>query len=268
MMDITLTGLAIQLRLKHDCVNLKPLIYFVQNSFSDVKHYSNMTVVKGSKEESVKLRYILKWAYKIYMKSPNRSDDINFKKLSDAIERPIYILSENSNHISQTLTMTVEHLGDNLLSISSNQYNSQVIKYFKSIFKDSMSRSSERRIFTITIHTKKDLLTLQKILSAKSICNTRVSFITQSLNFKKLNKDRFEEEENAFKEKLQKCYKVLSIDQNSSLDEIKKNYRQMLKKYHPDRVYSQDNETVELYTRRFQVIQKAYELVQEHHKVA
>lgn len=267
-MDITLTNLAIQIRLKNDSVNLKPLMYFVENSFKDVKKYSNITVIKGRSEESIKIRYILKWAYKIYLKNQTKTSDINFKTLSESIHLPIYILCNNQQQISQTLTMTIEHIGENVLSVKSNQYNSQVIQYFKHIFKDSMSRTTNRKTFKISIYTKNDFLLLKKILSMKTIYNTKISFITYSLNFKKLNQDHIDNKEKVFEEKLQKCYKILSIDNKSSLKEIKNNYRKMLKKYHPDRVYSKDNETVELYTKRFQVIQKAYELVQEHHKVA
>lgn len=61
--------------------------------------------------------------------------------------------------------------------------------------------------------------------------------------------------------------KILSISNESTPSEMKQNYRNMLKKYHPDIVYNQNEELVKLYTRRFQIIQNAYDFVKEHHKV-
>lgn len=267
-MDITLTKRAIQIKLRSDSINLKPLMYFIENSFTNVKYYSNITVVSGDIKESIKIRYLLRWAYKIYYKNPNHLNAINFKKLSDSIHLPIHILSMDHKHISNILTMTIEHICSNELSVTSNQYNSQVIRYFKNIFKDSMMRSVHRRTFKLSIHTKNDLLHLQQILSSKIISNTRVSFITHGLNFNRLAKEGTNKEELEYEEKLKKSYKVLSINDNSTSKEIKNNYKKMLKKYHPDRVYSEDNDLVQLYTKRFQVIQEAYELVQEHHSVA
>ncbi|WP_304546408.1 J domain-containing protein [Sulfurimonas microaerophilic] len=267
-MDITLTKQAIQIRLKHDSVNLKPLMYFIENSFKNVKYYSNVTVVNGSSDESIKIRYMIQWAYKIYLKSENRSSEMNYKKLSESIHLPIYVICNDQKQISQTLTMTIEHVDDKVLSVTANQYNSQVIRYFKMAFKNSMSRTLYRKTFRISIRTQHDLLVLKQILSTNMIANTRVTFQTYSLNFKKLNQEQFKNEESALEEKLQKCYKVLNINDNSTAKEIKNNYKKMLRKYHPDRVFSEDTDVVELYTKRFQAIQKAYELIQEHRNVA
>jgi hypothetical protein len=70
--------------------------------------------------------------------------------------------------------------------------------------------------------------------------------------------------ESLYEKKLQKSYIILSISDKSTDGEMKKNYRNMLKKHHPDIVYNQNEDLVKLYTRRFQVIQNAYEFVREH----
>jgi curved DNA-binding protein CbpA len=42
----------------------------------------------------------------------------------------------------------------------------------------------------------------------------------------------------------------------------------MLRKYHPDRVFNLGEETVNNYTKKFQTIQEAYQLIKEHKKIA
>ncbi|MDD2567652.1 MAG: DnaJ domain-containing protein [Thiovulaceae bacterium] len=267
-MDIILTNTAIQIRLPHDSMHHKTLMHYAAKSFKNMKHYSQLSVVYGASDESIKIKYMIQWAYKIYLQNPNRSSETTYKKLSEFLHLPIYIVCENKKQVSQTLSMTVEHLGDNVLSITSNQYNAQVVKYFKTVFKDAVSQSFYSKTFRLTIRTQNDLLALKQILSSQIIADTRVTFITQSLNFKKLNQDQIQKEENAFEEKLQKCYKILGISNESSREEIQNNYKKMLKKYHPDRVYAEGEEVVELYTKRFQAIQKAYAMIQEHKNIA
>jgi DnaJ like chaperone protein len=56
-------------------------------------------------------------------------------------------------------------------------------------------------------------------------------------------------------------YEVLGCSPSSSDDEIKKRYRELLAKYHPDKFIGQNlgEEFVELASRKFQEIQEAYE---------
>lgn len=268
-MDIALTNFSIQMRLSHDSFTLNSLMRYVQSSFKNVKYYSNATVIRGLDEELVKMKYMLQWAYKIYRNNQAIPNDINYQKLSENIHLPVYIFSSNyQKNLTQTLTLTIEHLGENRLLLTLNQQNLQVKRYLKNLFRDSITTRRDKNTFIVSIFTKHELMLLKELLSTKKIYHTKIEYITYSLNFKKLNPDHLQNEQQALEQKLQKCYKILNIDNNSTSQEIKNNYKKMLKKYHPDRVYAKDKELFELYTKRFQVIQKAYEIVQEHHKVA
>ncbi|MGI6253326.1 MAG: J domain-containing protein [Aminivibrio sp.] len=56
-------------------------------------------------------------------------------------------------------------------------------------------------------------------------------------------------------------YEVLGCSPSASDDEIKRRYRELLAKYHPDKFIGQnlDEEFVELASRKFQEIQEAYD---------
>lgn len=58
-------------------------------------------------------------------------------------------------------------------------------------------------------------------------------------------------------------FEVLGCSPSASDEEIKKRYRELLAKYHPDKFIGQnlDAEFVELASRKFQEIQEAYEAV-------
>lgn len=59
------------------------------------------------------------------------------------------------------------------------------------------------------------------------------------------------------------AYKILEIEPNASEDEVKKAYRKMAKKYHPDRVASLGESHQKAAKEKFQKVQEAYEIIRE-----
>lgn len=68
---------------------------------------------------------------------------------------------------------------------------------------------------------------------------------------------------NPFFEDKSKYYSVLGVDENASQDEIKKAYRKMAMKHHPDK-YSNADETEQKYNeKKFKEVNEAYEKVKK-----
>ncbi|MRX64189.1 TerB family tellurite resistance protein [Maribacter luteus] len=59
------------------------------------------------------------------------------------------------------------------------------------------------------------------------------------------------------------AYKILEIDKTATNDEIKKAYRTMAKKYHPDRVNTENEAIKKGAEEKFKEVQKAYEQLQQ-----
>jgi DnaJ like chaperone protein len=62
------------------------------------------------------------------------------------------------------------------------------------------------------------------------------------------------------------AYKVLEIDKNATVDEIKKAYRKMAKKYHPDKVIHLGKEHQKGAEEKFRQVQAAYEQIQKERR--
>lgn len=62
------------------------------------------------------------------------------------------------------------------------------------------------------------------------------------------------------------AYKILEIDKSVSNNEVKKAYRKMVKKYHPDKVQHLGEEHVKGAKEKFQQVQKAYEQLQKERR--
>ncbi|MBO0320822.1 TerB family tellurite resistance protein [Muricauda sp. CAU 1633] len=63
-------------------------------------------------------------------------------------------------------------------------------------------------------------------------------------------------------------YKILEIDKNATDDEVKKAYRNMAKKYHPDRVVTENEAIKKGAEEKFKEVQKAYETIQKERGIS
>ena len=59
------------------------------------------------------------------------------------------------------------------------------------------------------------------------------------------------------------AYKILEIDKSATDDEVKKAYRKMAKKYHPDKIMHLGEEHQKGAEEKFRQVQEAYEMIQK-----
>lgn len=66
-----------------------------------------------------------------------------------------------------------------------------------------------------------------------------------------------------YKQSLEIAYKILEVESTATDEEVKKAYRRMAKKYHPDRLGDLSEDLKKSATEKFQKLQDAYEQVQD-----
>ena len=59
------------------------------------------------------------------------------------------------------------------------------------------------------------------------------------------------------------CYKILGVDSNISDNDLKKSYRKLAIKHHPDKVAHLGEDHVQVAEDKFQKIQEAYDEIKE-----
>ena len=89
---------------------------------------------------------------------------------------------------------------------------------------------------------------------------TKIDQIASALG---LRYSDFESIKAMFIEDTDRAYKILEIPSTASKNEIKKAYRAMAKKYHPDKIVSKDPALIKGAQEKFQEVQKAYEEIQK-----
>ena len=78
-----------------------------------------------------------------------------------------------------------------------------------------------------------------------------------------ISRKDFESIKAMFYDETNNAYKILEVDKNASDDAVKKAYRKMAKKYHPDRVGHLGKEHQEGAEEKFRQVQSAYEHIQK-----
>lgn len=87
--------------------------------------------------------------------------------------------------------------------------------------------------------------------------------LAQLAGYMRIGNYDFESIKAMFFKEANQAYKILEIDKSATDDEVKKAYRTMAKKYHPDRVVTQDEAIKKGAEEKFKQVQKAYETIQQ-----
>lgn len=78
-----------------------------------------------------------------------------------------------------------------------------------------------------------------------------------------INQNDFESIKAMFYQNSDSSYRILEIEKSATNDEIKKAYRRMVKKYHPDKLHHLGDEHLKGAEDKFREVQKAYEKIQK-----
>ncbi|MFS4466414.1 TerB family tellurite resistance protein [Maribacter sp. 2210JD10-5] len=96
-----------------------------------------------------------------------------------------------------------------------------------------------------------------------NISNPEVQKLKEIAGYLRVSLNDFESIKAMFIKSANNSYKILEIDKSATNDEVKKAYRNMAKKYHPDRVNTQDEAIKKGAEEKFKQVQLAYETIQK-----
>ncbi|MDT7828704.1 TerB family tellurite resistance protein [Pricia sp. S334] len=95
-----------------------------------------------------------------------------------------------------------------------------------------------------------------------AVSNAEIGKIKEIAGYLRVGARDFESIMAMFVKSADNAYKILEIEKTASDEEVKKAYRNMAKKYHPDRVNTQNEAIKQGAEEKFKEVQKAYEEIQ------
>lgn len=99
------------------------------------------------------------------------------------------------------------------------------------------------------------------------IHQNEITIITNIANLIGLNQSDFKSIKAMFIEDTKSSYKVLGLDSNANLSEIKDAYRKMAAKYHPDKVLHLGDEFAKVAEEKFKSINDAYQKIKKERNI-
>ena len=93
-----------------------------------------------------------------------------------------------------------------------------------------------------------------------------VQVIQAIANYLNINKNDYESIKATFAKDHGAPYRILEIDESANEEEVKKAFRKMANKYHPDKVSHLGKEMQDLAEEKFKAVNDAYQQIKEHQK--
>ncbi len=95
------------------------------------------------------------------------------------------------------------------------------------------------------------------------VSQPEVNVLSTIAGYFRINQRDFDSIKNMFVKKADSAYKILEIEKSATNDEVKKAFRTMAKKYHPDKLVHMDEAYKQGAEEKFRNVQEAYEQIQK-----
>lgn len=238
-------------------MNTHNLFSFIKSQFPLHQINQNSILLNYSKENHFKHLFLIKWIYSIH-KKVNRWDSANLREvLIDRVEKPIKIMTKKDIESKNTIYLDV--LEKSRLRVRLEHKNYRLFWELHSRFQKSIRNVSyQNDFFEISIDNQETKRNIKNIVEAQ-----RIGEIDVSIRYNPSELDPFLHYE-ARDDSLSNALKILSADPNEPIDSIKKRYKKLLVRYHPDNVYQEGMEKINEYTEIFKNLQVSFDIVRMH----
>ena len=187
-----------------------------------------------------------------------------FRSLMRYIQYPIKLESKNTQNLKFNVNIYLDVFTKDKIKIYMYKDNKWIISNLRSKLDPHIITYDDRSLL-LNISKSSALSKLERVLKKKDIMQYKISYRFDDYLLRHINNSFysyiFDNKYNDYTDKTCESYYVLGCKLGDGLDTIKKQYRLLANKYHPDKVFSKDNNTIQRYTNKFQNIIKAYKFL-------
>lgn len=256
----------------YESLNYKIIMQYVEKNFSNTLKFTSTVLIFNNEQEKYKKQFFLQWLYASY-KKVNPDLMPSFKtNLLKRIHHPIKIRIVNKKEIQSSFNISIKHLRDEQVACRLDVKNYLMINYLKLTFrKELLKKSKDGMAISLKLSSPAAKEKLASLLKRRKILNYSVSFVYDELWLNDfLHPGASESARYGIQvyrdDFVVSSYELLKSSPVDTLDVIKKRYIKLVKKFHPDRIYSLDHSKVAEFTEKFQMVQRAYEAVKKDKK--
>ena len=153
----------------------------------------------------------------------------------------------------------------------SSHLSSKYISDFKDILKKDFVLSNVCSTINGSMPIRQRSLLIQYLFGIAQadglVSDSEMKVIQRISSYFRISSIEFEQIKSLFYKDVSSYYKVLGIDESASNDEVKKAYRKMAIKHHPDKFSQLGEEQQKAAKNKFQKIQEAYEHIKKERSI-
>jgi len=243
---------------------IKGFIEFIRLSFNKLEINDNQYKIFYDKKNVRKHKLLLQAIANMYKKQKGKDENLlkklllNYKK--DLI---IKIKKYSVTFDEKAIYITIRKLSSKEFEILFANPKKPVYNYIKGLFLfDLIDMNSERLVITFNEESQRIVSALaakHSIMGYKTVFNIDENEFSYTKNFSV---------EGSLKEYLNKVRNALELFGVSTIyefDKIKKEYRRLAKKYHPDLHRQKPDLIQKIYAKKFTRVKESYELLEEYY---
>jgi molecular chaperone DnaJ len=243
---------------------LKGLIEFIRLSFNKLEIKDNEYLIYFDSKNIKKHKLLLQTLINIYKKT--HKDESIAKRIALNYRKNIKITIKKYNlSFSDILNIEIKKISSKEFKIEFSKFIKPVYNYIKGLFLFHILELYERKIIVSFNENSKELV--YELSKKSSIMGYKVHFILDETEFKFSSRNF--SVEGSIKEylaQIRNALEVFGVESIYEFDTVKKEYKKLAKKYHPDLHANKPELIQKIYNKKFMKIKESYELLEEYAK--
>lgn len=235
---------------------------YIQKNFKFFIYLKESILVFPKAEDRAKRQFFMSCLLNNLNKT--RSEKLSFEFNPDV---PFFVEFANSQNGLLIPKVIVKCHKDSVFFRFSDETRRIVEFLRKSFFGAKIDVDYHQKVAKVKVDSKEEYATLRRLLAKKvkfgDFLQVRFTYNEEELvrlnSYSRASKKRF----NAYDSYEYECYALLNSRYGDSFDVIRQRYLELIKIYHPDRVFGKDEDTVKRYTAKFRQIKNAFEQIKK-----
>jgi len=243
---------------------IKGFIEFIRLSFNKLEIKDNEYFIYFDKENIKKHKLLLQTLINMYRKV--HKDDTISKRIALNYRKNVkIIIKKHSLSFSDVIRIDVKKISSKEFSIEFSKEIKSVYNYIKGLFLFHILELYNDKIIVSFNENSKEIV--YEMSKKNSIMGYKVEFHMDESEFKFSHRNY--SVEGSIKEYLAKIRNALDLFGVNSIyefDIVKKEYKRLAKKYHPDLHANKPELIKKIYNKKFMKMKESYELLEEYYK--
>lgn len=243
---------------------LKGFIEFIRLSFNKLEIKDNEYTIYFDKENLKKHKLLLQTVVNMH-KKVYKSDAIVKRVALNYRKNVVIRIKKHALFFADSLSIHIIKNSSKEFTIRFSQYNRSVYNYVKGLFLfDILELGKEYMIVSFNEDTKNIVF---QTTEKNSIMGYKIRFVLDENDFKfSQRKYSIEGSLKEYLVKVRNALELFGVETIYQFPAIKKEYKRLAKKYHPD-IHSDKPELIKkIYNKKFMKVKESYELLEDYSK--